>query len=152
MLVGTMLAYGTAPMQAYGTGPILAYDIGPILNGVIIPLYRRRLENDMGAMLAYGTSPMQAYGTGPILAYDIGPILNGVIIPLYRRPSAANGRRPAIDAGPIPGRLSVSDWADDKHYKNVSGIFRIRNFLQNLISAGIFVIFITKSPMFTNKR
>ena len=36
MLVGTMLAYGT--------GPILAYDIGSILNGVIIPLYRRRLE------------------------------------------------------------------------------------------------------------
>ena len=46
MLVGTMLAYGT--------GPILAYDIGSILNGVIIPLYRRRLENDMGSMLAYG--------------------------------------------------------------------------------------------------
>ena len=53
---------------------------------------------------------MLAYGTGPILAYDIGSILNGVIIPLYRRPSAADGRKPAIDAGPISGQLSVSDW------------------------------------------
>ena len=102
MLVGTMLAYGT--------GTMLTNDIGPVLNGVIIPLYRRRLENDIGSMLAYGTSPMQAYGTGPIMANDIGPVLNGVIIPLYRRSSAADGRKPAIDAGPISGRLSVPDW------------------------------------------